>query len=331
MADHSRTRSGPERRTGTASGSRGTAPKEEPKPPPRMPGGRRFWVFLLVLLALNYVIAGLVSSNPSHEQVPYSYFREQVTAGNVSEVTVHRQHDPGHLQEGGQAARTRAASRRRASRPSGPALGGDGLLELLEQQGVVINAHPIETATPFWEQLAARLRADAPDRRGRHPHRPPRPAHGRRRRRWAAFGRSRAQRYEPDATAKRVTFEDVAGIDEAEEELVEVVDFLRNPGRYTRLGATVPKGVLLSGLPGTGKTLLARAVAGEAAVPFFSISASEFIEAIVGVGASRVRDLFAQAKAAAPAIVFIDELDAIGRARGSSTRSAAATTSASRR
>jgi cell division protease FtsH len=113
-----------------------------------------------------------------------------------------------------------------------------------------------------------------------------------------------------------VTFEDVAGIDEAEEELVEVVDFLRNPQKYTRLGARVPKGVLLSGPPGTGKTLLARAVAGEAEVPFFSISASEFIEAIVGVGASRVRDLFAQAKAAAPAIVFIDELDAIGRARG---------------
>ncbi|MGN6379056.1 MAG: ATP-dependent zinc metalloprotease FtsH, partial [Gaiellales bacterium] len=106
------------------------------------------------------------------------------------------------------------------------------------------------------------------------------------------------------------------GIDEAKDELAEVVDFLRTPQKYTRLGARVPKGVLLSGPPGTGKTLLARAVAGEAEVPFFSISASEFIEAIVGVGASRVRDLFAQAKSHAPAIVFIDELDAIGRARG---------------
>jgi cell division protease FtsH len=112
-----------------------------------------------------------------------------------------------------------------------------------------------------------------------------------------------------------VTFDDVAGIDEAEDELTEIVDFLKNPNRYRRLGGRIPRGVLLSGPPGTGKTLLARAVAGEANVPFFSMSASEFIEAIVGVGASRVRDLFKQAKEASPAIVFIDELDAIGRSR----------------
>jgi cell division protease FtsH len=112
-----------------------------------------------------------------------------------------------------------------------------------------------------------------------------------------------------------VTFDDVAGIDEAEDELVEIVDFLKNPARYTRLGARIPRGVLLYGPPGTGKTLLARAVAGEADAAFFSMSASEFVEAIVGVGASRVRDLFKQAKDAAPAIVFIDELDAVGRAR----------------
>jgi cell division protease FtsH len=112
-----------------------------------------------------------------------------------------------------------------------------------------------------------------------------------------------------------VSFDDVAGIDEAEDELVEVVDFLRNPSRYTRLGAHIPRGVLLYGPPGTGKTLLARAVAGEAKAAFFSMSASEFVEAIVGVGASRVRDLFKQAREAAPAIVFIDELDAIGRSR----------------
>jgi cell division protease FtsH len=109
---------------------------------------------------------------------------------------------------------------------------------------------------------------------------------------------------------------DVAGIDEVENEVGEVVDFLRDPQRYGRLGARIPRGVLLSGPPGTGKTLLARAVAGEAGVPFFSISASEFIEAIVGVGASRVRNLFDQAKKVAPSIIFIDELDAIGRARG---------------
>ncbi len=127
------------------------------------------------------------------------------------------------------------------------------------------------------------------------------------------FGRSQARRIDP-ATI-RITFADVAGIDEAKAELTEIVDFLRNPERYGRLGGRMPHGVLLSGAPGTGKTLLARAVAGEAHAAFFSISASEFIEAIVGVGASRVRDLFAKAKEAAPAIIFIDELDAIGRSR----------------
>jgi len=127
------------------------------------------------------------------------------------------------------------------------------------------------------------------------------------------FGRSRARRVDPQLI--RVTFADVAGIDEAKSELTEIVDFLKNPDRYGRLGGRMPHGVLLSGAPGTGKTLLARAVAGEAHAAFFSISASEFIEAIVGVGASRVRDLFTQARAAAPSIIFIDELDAIGRSR----------------
>ena len=130
------------------------------------------------------------------------------------------------------------------------------------------------------------------------------------------FGRSQARRIDP-ATI-RVMFDDVAGIDEAKSELTEIVDFLRNPERYGRLGGRMPHGVLLAGAPGTGKTLLARAVAGEAHAAFFSISASEFIEAIVGVGASRVRDLFKKAKEAAPAIVFIDELDAIGRSRAGS-------------
>src|SRR5207247_2766915 len=129
-----------------------------------------------------------------------------------------------------------------------------------------------------------------------------------------SFGRSSARRYQP--SGDRVTFKDVAGIEEAKSELTEVVDFLRHPDKYLKLGGRIPHGVLLAGPPGTGKTLLARAVAGEADVPFFSMSASEFVEAIVGIGAARVRDLFTQAKAAAPAIVFIDELDAIGRARG---------------
>jgi cell division protease FtsH len=127
------------------------------------------------------------------------------------------------------------------------------------------------------------------------------------------LGRSKDTRYEPSETS--VTFAEVAGIDEATAELTEIVDFLKNPERYHRLGGRIPRGVLLSGSPGTGKTLLARAVAGEAGVPFFSLSASEFVEAVVGIGASRVRDLFKKAKEASPAIVFIDELDAIGRAR----------------
>ena len=129
------------------------------------------------------------------------------------------------------------------------------------------------------------------------------------------IGKSKARRYDQETDAK-VTFDDVAGIDEAENELVEIVDFLKDPPKYTRLGGTAPKGVLLVGPPGTGKTLLARAVAGEAGVPFFSMSGSEFVEMIVGVGAARVRDLFKQAREHAPAIIFIDELDAIGRARG---------------
>src|SRR3979409_1857434 len=130
-----------------------------------------------------------------------------------------------------------------------------------------------------------------------------------------SFGRSRARRGE--ASEQPVTFEDVAGIDEAKEELTEIVDFLKNPDKYLRLGARIPPGALLRGPPGTRTTLLARAVAGEADVPFFQMSASEFVEMIVGVGASRVRDLFQQAKEAAPAIIFIDELDAIGRSRAS--------------
>ena len=129
------------------------------------------------------------------------------------------------------------------------------------------------------------------------------------------IGKSKARRYDQEVE-KKVTFDDVAGIDEAENELVEIVDFLRDPAKYSRLGGSAPKGVLLVGAPGTGKTLLARAVAGEAGVPFFSMSASEFVEMIVGVGAARVRDLFKQAREHAPAIIFIDELDSIGRARG---------------
>src|SRR5439155_1894471 len=128
-----------------------------------------------------------------------------------------------------------------------------------------------------------------------------------------AIGKSKAKVYVEHETG--VTFDDIAGIDEARGELMEVVDFLKNPDRYRRLGGKIPKGVLIVGAPGTGKTLLAKAVAGEASVPFFSLSGSDFVEMFVGVGAARVRDLFAQAEAKAPCIIFIDELDALGKAR----------------
>jgi len=130
------------------------------------------------------------------------------------------------------------------------------------------------------------------------------------------FGQSKARITDPDDKNNKVTFKDVAGAKEAKEELKEIVDFLRNPKKFLDIGARIPKGVLLTGAPGTGKTLLARAVAGEAAVPFFHLSGSEFVEMFVGVGASRVRDLFKMAKKAAPAIIFIDEIDAVGRVRG---------------
>jgi len=130
------------------------------------------------------------------------------------------------------------------------------------------------------------------------------------------IGKSKATLFDNSNTEVSVTFKDVAGLEEAKEEVMEVVDFLKNPKKYTSLGGKIPKGVLLVGPPGTGKTLLAKAVAGEAAVPFFSISGSDFVEMFVGVGASRVRDLFKQARDKAPCIVFIDEIDAIGRARG---------------
>ena len=136
------------------------------------------------------------------------------------------------------------------------------------------------------------------------------------------FGKSRARMSSPDD--KKVTFDNVAGLQEEKEDLVEVVDFLKSPQKYTKVGARIPKGVLLVGPPGTGKTLLAKAVAGEAGVPFFSISGSDFVEMFVGVGASRVRDLFEEGKRHAPCIIFIDEIDAVARQRGTALFACAA-------
>jgi cell division protease FtsH len=244
-------------------------------------------------------------------RVPYSpFFLEQVDAGHVEEITSKGTAIQGTFTEPQRYGDSDPASEFETEIPA--FADTDALSQLLGRKGVVVNAEPLDTGAPWWQNL---LLFFGPTilfvallfwliRRA-----------GRMQNVLGSFGRSRARRYQP--SGDRVTFEDVAGVEEAEAELVEVVDFLRNPEKYRRLGGRIPRGVLLTGPPGTGKTLLAKAVAGEANVPFFSMAASEFVEAIVGVGASRVRDLFVQAKEAAPAIVFIDELDAIGRSRTS--------------
>jgi cell division protease FtsH len=284
------------------------------KPPMVPPTIRRFWWIVLALFALNFILSLSLSGKPSRTSVPYTLFYKQVQASNVVEISSKGSEIQGNFRKA--VSYTPAGDKKAKSvtkfQTVRPDFGADGLGPLLINKGVTVNAHKVDTGTPLWQTLvfgfgptlllvflfvALARRSSAGGALG-------------------AFGRSGARRYEH--SSQRTTFKDVAGIDEAEQELIEVVDFLRNPGRYRKVGGAIPKGVLLAGPPGTGKTLLARAVAGEADVPFFSISASEFIEAIVGVGASRVRDLFNQAKQAAPAIIFIDELDAIGRSRGAS-------------
>jgi cell division protease FtsH len=288
---------------------------DSPQRPPRPIRWNRILPLALVaivLLGLNWWTASRVTREPPRVRIPYSpMFLEQVEAGNVASITSKGTAIQGLFKrEVRYPPGDKGARETKRFRTEIPAFAnGDALSALLQRHDVVINAEPLERGLSWWRSL---LFGFGPTllflglflmliKRG---------AGGGM---LGAFGRSRARRYEP--SGERVTFADVAGIDEAKAELTEVVDFLKNPDKYRRLGGRIPRGVLLSGPPGTGKTLLARAVAGEAGVPFFSMSASEFIEAIVGIGASRVRDLFAQAKAAAPAIVFIDELDAIGRKR----------------
>jgi len=289
-----------------------------PQQPQQTPGPRRpririgWWLAWIVgLLVINYWIGSRATQAPSRARVPYSpFFLDQVRAGHVASITSKGTTVQGTYNAPQSYAGGKATSRFKTEIPT--FADTNALSQLLQRKGVVVNAEPLQTGPAWWESLIVGF---GPTllivgliwyglRRA-----------GGMQSVLGQFGRSRARRYEP--SGERVTFADVAGIDEAKEELSEVVDFLRDADKYRRLGARVPHGVLLSGPPGTGKTLLARAVAGEANAPFFSIAASEFVEAIVGVGASRVRDLFAQAKAAAPAIIFIDELDAIGRARTS--------------
>ena len=279
----------------------------------RPPGGAAFWWVLVALLAINFFVVSLIPDRESRLTVPYTTFRAQVEASNVSEVTSKGDTIQGTFKKAVTYPPGKDGKSNTLFQTQRPAFGDDSLLQLMISKGVTVNAKPVDEGRSL---LATILLSFGPTillvalfiwlmRRAS--------SLGGGGGVLGTFGRSRAKRYE--GSGDRVTFDDVAGIDEAEDELVEVVDFLRHPERYRRLGGQIPRGVLLSGPPGTGKPLLAKAVAGEANVPFFSNSASEFVEAIVGVGASRVRDLFAQAKAAAPSIVFIDELDAIGRAR----------------
>jgi cell division protease FtsH len=286
---------------------------DTPPPPHRRRG---FLYFVLALFALNWVIV-LVSQPGKGEKrvtVPFSpYFIEQVKSGHVKSIN-----SKGNTVEGKFTTKlTYPPNDKNGTTTSLFATevptfwNGSELTALLQEKNVQINAQSTSKETSL---LVTLLLGFAPTllfvgllvlllKR----------ATGGATGALGAFGRSRARRVDPEKI--RVTFDDVAGIDEAKSELTEIVDFLKTPDRYGRLGGRMPHGVLLSGPPGTGKTLLARAVAGEAHAAFFSISASEFIEAIVGVGAARVRDLFAKAKEAAPAIIFIDELDAIGRSR----------------
>jgi cell division protease FtsH len=280
-----------------------------------------WWHHPLLWLLLGLVIIfwvlpmfniSLFGTTPSRAAITYSTFVTQVTSNNVKSVTI-----TGYSVTG--AAKTTITSQDGKVHSTQftttvPQFGNDTLIPLLQQHHVSIDVESSNSdAVSFWVNLILvgilpialilglfwwiGRRASA--------------AQGG----LFSFGQSRPRLYLANGTA-RTTFNDVAGVDEAKAELVEIVDYLKAPERYQRLGGRVPKGVLLVGPPGTGKTLLAKAVAGEADVPFLSMTGSEFVEMLVGVGASRVRDLFEKAKKGAPCIIFIDELDAVGRERG---------------
>ncbi|MFD9354367.1 ATP-dependent zinc metalloprotease FtsH [Streptomyces sp. NPDC060031] len=278
-----------------------------------MPGG---WRGLILAALIVYLITNLVLSffNEGDEPtVSYTEFSKQVADGNVSKIYSKGDAIQGQLKnkqpvpDGGKGDYTKFVTQR-------PAFADDELWANLTKHNVNVTASPVVVQRSFlanllislapmlllvglWLLIARRMGSAMGGMGGLGRKAPPKPV-------------------ELEEGATRTTFEDVAGIDEVTGELNDVVDFLKNPEQYRKMGARMPGGVLLAGPPGTGKTLLARAVAGEAGVPFFSASASEFIEMIVGVGASRVRELFSEARKVAPAIVFIDEIDTIGRARG---------------
>ncbi|MFZ3500639.1 ATP-dependent zinc metalloprotease FtsH [Streptomyces sp. 5.8] len=278
-----------------------------------MPGG---WRGLILTALIVYLITNLVLSffNEGDEPtISYTEFSKQVANGNVSKIYAKGDAIQGELKteqpepDGDKGNYKKFVSQR-------PAFADDDLWANLTKQNVVVTASPVVEQRSFlanllislapmlllvllWVVIARRMGSAMGGGMG-------------------GLGRKTPPKPVELEGAKRTTFEDVAGIDEVEGELNDVVDFLKNPDEYRKMGARMPGGVLLAGPPGTGKTLLARALAGEAGVPFFSASASEFIEMIVGVGASRVRELFSEARKVAPAIVFIDEIDTIGRVRG---------------
>jgi cell division protease FtsH len=255
-------------------------------------------VYFLLFLALMSLFR-LFSAQPA-EEIKYSRFKALLAEKQVKDIVVTSESVRGVLQEGGKEKPFTAV------RIEDPGLIKDLAAAGVSYEGRVTDTWlkdllltwilPLMLLVVIWSFLFRRMGAGGPGET------------------FMSFGKSKAKIYgESDV---KVTFNDVAGVEEAKEELIEVVEFLRLPDKFTRLGGRIPKGVLLVGPPGTGKTLLARAVAGEAKVPFFSMSGSEFVEMFVGVGASRVRDLFQQAIQKAPCIIFIDELDALGRARG---------------
>jgi cell division protease FtsH len=301
-------------RVAPAPDGRGMPDDHKPPPPHRL---RMFWIIALAFLALNWII--VLASGPVGQPrvaVPFSpYFINQVEAGQVKSISSRGDTVQGTFKTAVRypASDTKATPTTLFSTQVPTFWSNQSLTDLLQSKGVEVNA---KNPNPGTSILATILLGFGPTilfvalfyfliRRSA--------GAGGGLGGLGTFGRSQARRVDPQRI--RVTFDDVAGIDEAKTELTEIVDFLKTPDRYQKLGGRMPHGVLLFGPPGTGKTLLARAVAGEAHAAFFSIAASEFIEAIVGVGAARVRDLFAKAKEAAPAIIFIDELDAIGRSR----------------
>lgn len=304
-----------------------TRPGQRPGDKPKLPKFSWFWFAVLVIVNVWFVRSFFGVGAEKAISVPYTLFKTEVESGNVKEVYGKGEHITGIFEEPVLWPRDTIVELGRRQIPAEvkhfstvlPAFADTQLETLLIEHQVEISAEPImEETNPIMGFLfmfgpalliigiylffIRRLRKGGMGGMG---------GMGA----ISGMGKSSARRFDTEKDQK-VTFDDVAGIDDAEDQLVEVVDFLKNPKKYARLGGAAPKGVLLVGAPGTGKTLLARAVAGEAGVPFFSMSGSEFVEMIVGVGAARVRDLFKQAREHAPSIIFIDEIDSIGRARG---------------